>query len=109
MAPVAASMPQPRISNKLMTETALKLLLTMTGSAVWPFISAFTTVSSKPRVIFVVYGKVMFVCFLPSMVNVAGSRISLSKVTFALDPQKMVAQELIRKDVHRMKIIRFIC
>jgi len=37
----------------------------------------------------------------PSIVRVAFSAMSLSKVTFAFDPQKTVAQEVIKRDEHR--------
>ena len=35
------------------------------------------------------------VCFIPSMVRVAFSEISPSKVTLVFEPQKIVAQEFI--------------
>ena len=41
-------------------------------------------------------------CLRPSIVKVAFSEISLSKVTLAFDPQNILAQEVINKDPSEM-------
>ena len=54
IAPVAASIPHANTSSKLMMDTALKVLSMIIVSVLYEGASAFTTVSSKPRLILVV-------------------------------------------------------